>query len=601
MNFLYWQWFPLILFALICFIFYTIRYELSYFRWIKKYWFFEENKTSKIRRILYIIGFFFLAIALLDLRGPQEKIELDVPDQKTIIIIDASASMLTEDVRPNRFEKSLLIARHFIKKAVGHRISLVLFSDTQKKIVPFTDDIDLLDSRVAGLESANISNGGSNIAQALMESLQYFKADSGKNEISGNILLFTDGEENEEVLKLNIPENISLAVLGIGSLKGGVIPIRDKRGILRGYKNYNGERVVSKLNEKLLRDMANLVNRYKYWIVSSYALPTEEILEFFRESYEQILDKGTVQIFPVKLEYAVIPGVLLLILANLLSMAKTFKQFSSGLFFSLCLVLHLGFPGILANENELASKLDYNLWQRHKKGNLNSFESLKLAENLLESQDYQTALTLYEENIEDIEDASPEIIMNYAISLAKAKKIPEALKLFAKLSKRLKQEKYSHLSSEDLQQNILLALQNQANNNQSKEDQQNNKESKEGEEEEKSDQNGKDGNQKNQESNKQTGKENESKENKNQDNGQAEQEDRQDREDKKEEKASDNQERQINQSQENSTSKDREKEAGKMAKIPAILKQILDDDRELQKKFIDTSTKDSQKYQSKDW
>ena len=585
MNFLYWKWFPLILLGASCFVFYIIKYELSYFKWIKKYWFFEENRVSKIRRIFYLSGFIFLSLALLDLRGPREKIELEVPEQKTIIVIDASASMLVEDVRPNRFKKSLLIARHFIKKAAGHRISLVLFSDTQKNLVPFTDDIDLLDSRVAGLESTDINSGGSNIAQALMEALQYFKTNGGTSEIKGNILLFTDGEENEEILKLNIPEGISLGVVGIGTLKGGVIPIRDQRGILRGYKNYNDERVVSKLNEKFLKDMANLAIHYKYWIASSYTLPTEEVLAFFRASYEEILSKGTVHIFPVKLEYVALPGIILLILANILSMHRTFKTLSL-VFFSFIFATALTSPSILANEEKekKPSTLNYDLWKRHKLGELNTLESVKLAENLLENEEYELALNLYEENI-NIETASPESMMNYAISLAKMKQTLKALKIFEKLSGKIKQEEYSYLSREDLQQNILFALQNQSNqeNKQSKDEKQKNNENDEGKNQEK----------------KQNQQEKGEQEEDKQDQNESEDKGQEKNQDENQDEKKDNE--QNAQKEENSRDGDSQEEKSETAKIPAILKQILDDDRELQKKFIDTSTKNPQKNQHKDW
>ena len=36
-------------------------------------------------------------------------------------------------------------------------------------------------------------------------------------------------------------------------------------------------------------------------------------------------------------------------------------------------------------------------------------------------------------------------------------------------------------------------------------------------------------------------------------------------------------------------------------KIPAILKQILNKDRSLQKKLLDTSTQDKHNYEKKDW
>ncbi len=74
-----------------------------------------------------------MAMSLLDLRGDQEQINTPLTDQKTIVLIDASSSMLVEDVQPNRFKRALTVARHFVKNAIGHQISVIVFSDISKK------------------------------------------------------------------------------------------------------------------------------------------------------------------------------------------------------------------------------------------------------------------------------------------------------------------------------------------------------------------------------------------------------------------------------------------------------------------------------------
>ena len=251
MNFVHKEWVFSVLIFSVLFIFLMIKYDKSYFKWIKKYWFFDYSSLNYIRWIASSLGFLLLILSLLDLRGPAQQVQSDILDQKTIIIIDASSSMLAEDVRPNRFKKALVLARHFVKKSVGHKIAVVIFSDIQKRLVPFTDDIDLLDSRIEGLEELNLNGGGSNIKLALLESVQYFKSSekSGSKEKYGNILLFTDGEESGVTLDLKIPDYITVGVVGVGTITGALIPYRGKNGVFRGYKKYNGKEVKSKLDK----------------------------------------------------------------------------------------------------------------------------------------------------------------------------------------------------------------------------------------------------------------------------------------------------------------------------------------------------------------
>ena len=215
------------------------RVNSNFFKWVKSYWFYDRTWTSKISTILYTLSLFLMMAALLDLRGPEKKIKASIPDQRTIILIDSSTSMLAEDVRPNRFVKALQLARHFVKNSAGHQVSIVLFSDIQKRLIPFTDDIDLIDSRLAALEKTNSVAGGSNISQAIEEAIQYFEFDSSEdNSKSGNMLVFTDAEESEGAFKVNIPANINLAVIGVGTLKGANIPLRWEDGSFSYFKNW---------------------------------------------------------------------------------------------------------------------------------------------------------------------------------------------------------------------------------------------------------------------------------------------------------------------------------------------------------------------------
>src|SRR5690606_35408348 len=96
---------------------------------------------SYVSSFLFILGMTGLVFSLLDPRGPEERIKAEVPNDRTIILIDTSASMLAEDVKPSRLQKAVLIAKHFARKAAGHQLSIVVFAEIQKKIVPFTNDI----------------------------------------------------------------------------------------------------------------------------------------------------------------------------------------------------------------------------------------------------------------------------------------------------------------------------------------------------------------------------------------------------------------------------------------------------------------------------
>ena len=250
MNFLRMDLLPYILVSLFIFSFGLFYYQRKFFKIVKLYWFYERSYFHYFSSLLYIAAFFMLTLALLDPRGPDEKIKVEMPESKTIILIDTSASMLAEDVQPSRLSKAVLVAKHFARKAAGQQIAIVAFAEIQKKIVPFTSDIDLIDARLDSIKSLKNQNGSSAISASIQESIAYFKETSGN--AVGNILVITDGEETANPLNLKIPKEVKLAIVGIGTERGGRIPLDDRQGFRFGYKKNRGADVITKLNEGFL-------------------------------------------------------------------------------------------------------------------------------------------------------------------------------------------------------------------------------------------------------------------------------------------------------------------------------------------------------------
>lgn len=563
MNFEYSSYLPVALIASVVICIYFYKYQSRYFAWIKKYWFRERTKYTYLKEILFGLMTMLLILSLLDLRGDAEKVDSNLPIQKTIIIIDSSSSMLAEDVKPSRFKKSLMIARHFVRRAVGHNISVVLFSDIQKKLVPFTDDIDLLDSRIAGLESINIQNGGSNISQAIMESVKYFTIDNPNESPSGNILLITDSEENDSSLDLDVPSGVNLGVVGVGTLKGGKIPIRDRYNYFRGFKKFNDKEVVTKLNEDFLKKLSGKVKSYKYWIVQSYNLPTDEIVSFFRNKFLTSLKKSKATIKPVLAHCLVIPAMVLGTLSYLLLL---FPRFAVQLAI-VCL--------IFANSNVLAQSLE----EKIKTGEATFNEKLKYSENLLKNEEFEKA-SIYIEDLIKKEPDNYKLHSNLGLSYAKSKKKMKALQNYHKALELTEDEKVK----KKIRENVMKLFEEDKKD---KSGDDKSKDKKEGKENQKQD-NSKDG-KKGQKQKKTKGDSKGKKQDKNKDKSDN-QEKKKDDADKKQSKKQQLQKRE-----------DKIKRKRKLQKVPAMVKQLLSDDRELQKKFLDTSTSERKSYDKKDW
>lgn len=580
MSFLKASWAIPIFLGLIAFLFFMLKSLSKREGFLEDTFFKKPTKVVFWKKLFFILGLIFLGISLLDPRGPQEKIESNVPDQKTIIIIDSSASMLAEDVRPNRFKKSILMARHFIKKAFGHKIAVVLFSDIQKKLVPFTDDLDLLDARVAGLEDLRIYDGGSNISQAIKESLGYFRTENGEvNDVGGNVLVFTDSEGHDEDFDLKLPDNVSLAVVGVGTAKGARIPNRDRYGVFRGYKKFKSEEVVSRLNEDWLKGLSSRVSTYNYWIANSYTIPTEEIMAFFNKYFTKKINKGSAVVRPVKVETFLVPSILFFTLSFLLYYPQSFAL-------PLILLISIGSTEVSAvtEEKDINKEMAEKLREKMKEGKLNSEGKLKFAEILLRAKEAEAAKILYEEQKQKLTYRDKN---NYAVTLLMNKQPVDALKVFSEIQKddQAGVIDMSDQEKSELRQNILLAL------NKKKQQDQKDQESKE-KNKKKEDGDGKGSGQSGDKTDEKKGKKGQDEKNEKKDKGN----------DKNKSKNKDEEKGEKKKKGETLKEKqDRIRKKRKMVKIPGLIKQIMSDDRNLQKKYLDTSTSEPKAYQKKDW
>ena len=614
MKLMYISYLPLLIIAIVCIAIFTYKYEKTFFSWIKKYFFLDRSFSNKLSTLCFLLAISLLIISLLDFRGPETKHEANIPDQKTIIIIDSSASMLAEDVRPNRFQKSVLLARHFIKKAAGHQIAVVLFSDTQKRLVPFTDDIDLLDARVSGLAKIDIQNGGSNIRQAISESMQYFKAqDSNIKEISGNILVFTDSESNAEKFNLQIPGTVNIAMIGVGTARGAPIPIRNRNGVFKGYKSFNGEKIISKLDESFLRSFGEMAKSYKYWVSTSFSIPTEDILDFFRTQHKSKMTKGLVRSRPVYAKWILIPALFFYFLSSLFNLRPVFV--SGLLLLSLLTPRGLTYAQSDQDNQEQEEKeipLDektVKLLNEMKKGQLQLINKLKIAEGLLISKRLEESKLMYDECLDESKSIDQKAKLNYGTLLLAMGNVTAGALEYEKLHQdKDVNEKIKTIA----RKNLLAALVKQEQDKKKKGDKKNKDKNKD----QKEDSEGQEGDKSKEQDGK--GKKQSDKDGKDSQDSQGKKDQEQnkkkgDKKDKDEKKEKEGKDKKTNKKKSDKKKKSKKKKTleekeeeirrkRKMIKVPAMLKQILSDDSKLQKTYLDTSTKQKgSRSKRKDW
>ncbi len=603
MNFLNLNYLPYLILAISVFLGVVLFFENRFFAVIRRYWFYKRSIVSWVSSILFLIGMGGLILSLLDARGPEQRVKTPVPKQRTIILIDTSASMLAEDVKPSRLQKATLIAKHFARKAAGHQLSIVAFAEIQKPIVPFTNDLDLIDARLDSIKFLRNQYGSSALSVAVQESIQYFY--DGGGEMRGNIIVFTDGEETSAGVKLKVPEGIHVAFVGVGTNQGGRIPLDDGRGFRFGYKKDRGQDVVTKLNEDFFKSTVSDLPSAKYWLANTYSLPSEEILEFFQSEEKKSEEKQDMVIRPVMMEWIVVPSILLLILSYFF---KAIRVFTLGMLLIIS-------PGQAQDEKvqytpELIKKME-----ELQAGKLNPRQKVKLADDLYRAGGKEEALALFDENLPKdttSQDIPNEAYLNYGTALLESGRGQEALTVYDNLDQKLGNSPDASGIREKMEKNTLSFFrQEKQKKEQQKKDKQDkdkkeNKDNKDGKDpqdqsgdnKDQQDKSGKDQQQQGQ-SGQQDKKEQEKKDQEKKD------QEKKDEKDKGEEKKDgEGEEDNKEKPKDGETEDGQEKKPLPPKKLAPKLKQLMSDDRQLQMRMIEQGTRELNRKKlrnSKDW
>jgi len=214
---------------------------------------------TQIKNILTILIFILLVIGI---ANPQVGAKMEEVKRKGVdlmIAIDLSNSMMAEDIKPNRLERAKLAISRLIDKLEGDRIGLIVFAGEAYVQLPITTDYSAAKLFLSTVNTNIIPTQGTEIAKAIDLSVQSFDMENAQNKA---IIIITDGESHDEKAIESAEKANELGIfihtLGMGLSKGGPIPIYNKYGNRTGYrKDREGNTIVSKLNENLLRQIAN--------------------------------------------------------------------------------------------------------------------------------------------------------------------------------------------------------------------------------------------------------------------------------------------------------------------------------------------------------
>lgn len=213
-----------------------------------------SHSRRKIKATLFILGVAFLFIALARPQWGSRREEVRMQGIDILIALDTSRSMLASDVSPNRLDRAKLAIHDFTSSLNAARIGLLPFAGEAFLLCPLTLDRSAFESSLADLDTQIIPEGGTDIARAIQESKNIFE--KGANQKI--LILITDGEDLEggalDAARDAAKNGITIHTVGVGTPAGNLILLDHGRPLT----DAQGKAVKSKLDEKTLRELANI-------------------------------------------------------------------------------------------------------------------------------------------------------------------------------------------------------------------------------------------------------------------------------------------------------------------------------------------------------
>ncbi len=204
--------------------------------------------------VLRILSIALVIIALARPRSSEEKTRSRSSEGIDIVMaVDVSASMLAQDLRPNRLEATKEVATEFINGRPDDRIGLVVYAGESYTQTPLTSDHAILKNSLNELRHGLIEQGTA-IGMGLATSVNRLKDSKAKSKVA---ILLTDGENNRGAIdpltasQLAKEFNIRVYTIGVGTKGMARTPIS-----YNGRGGFNFGRVEVNIDEDLLREIA---------------------------------------------------------------------------------------------------------------------------------------------------------------------------------------------------------------------------------------------------------------------------------------------------------------------------------------------------------
>ncbi|MDY0357173.1 MAG: VWA domain-containing protein [Sedimentisphaerales bacterium] len=218
------------------------------------------------KAFLLVLAFVLIVLALTEPKWNPQPQQIRRQGRDVAILLDTSRSMLAEDIKPNRLERSKIAISDLLEVLKGDRVAIVTFAGNATVKCPLTQDYAFVRMVLADISTESTSRGGTMLGDAIRKGVdEVFDRQSREYK---DLILITDGEDHDsfpvEAAQKAAEEGIRIIAIGLGDdSTGSRIPITGPDGQTTFLK-YQGQEVWSRLDSDTLREVAYATEGGKY-------------------------------------------------------------------------------------------------------------------------------------------------------------------------------------------------------------------------------------------------------------------------------------------------------------------------------------------------
>ncbi|MBQ6666825.1 MAG: VWA domain-containing protein [Bacteroidales bacterium] len=258
------------------------------------------SRSFRMRHFKFSLYMLAYSCMVLALANPQVGSGVEKGKRQGVDLmfcVDVSNSMLARDYSPNRLGAVRQGMLSLIDRLGGDRVGLVVFAGKSFVQLPITSDYAAAKMFISNISTRSVSEQGTDLAGAIDRAAASMLPVEGSaatnSKVAKVIVLVSDGEDHAddavEMAKAAASRGIRIYTVGIGSSQGEPIPVSDRNGVTTFKKDAEGNTVITRLNEPLLKEVAAAAG-------GSYIHATNAIVSFDRlyDSLQQ-LERGDLE------------------------------------------------------------------------------------------------------------------------------------------------------------------------------------------------------------------------------------------------------------------------------------------------------------------